>query len=77
MGTSSRCRDAGRSRCAASRPNPDPNPNLTLALTLAPTPTPNLTLTLTRCRVQNPAHPECTAAARQWPQDFEVFGTYL
>ena len=44
---------------------------LALALALA------LTLALTRCRVQNPAHPECTAAARQWPQDFEVFGTYL
>ena len=27
---------------------------------------------LKMCRVQNPAHPECTAAARQWPHDFEV-----
>jgi len=29
------------------------------------------------CRVERTAHPECTAAARQWPRDFSTFGTYL
>ena len=32
---------------------------------------------LKKCRVENPAHPGCSPAARLWPADFDVFGTYL